>query len=573
MGPRDVGADAAIAAGLAQQGSLATESALRVFALAAAMGATGRLTITPEGRSYALSFRRGAVEHAASTDPEHDLGAFLVTRGKLAEGDRQRAEAAKAPGGGDLAAALISQRLVAPAEMAALMQEHGAAIVQRALAAEAGGWSWKPDAPPPPSAFPLGPPFALLCAAVRTFDATTLMRRLGDREHRPASRVGGRIRIEDLKLTPQEARAAALFDGARTPAELAASSPGDSLVLLRTAVLLGETDLLSFSAPRKAPEASAPAPATPPPAPAEGPAAPGAKAAGAPANAAPTRTTPAPAPPAARTPSPRPPAATPRPAPKTPSPRPAARTPAPHPAAAPSAHAAPQKPAPAAASPLDRAALEAFLARLKSADHFQVLGVKRDAAGPQIKVAYFQLAKLYHPDAVPADAASEVKKLCADVFSKLSAAWGVLGDDGARANYLDELVHGGAADVDAMAILRAESVFQEGEQLVKARRYGEARAKFEEAIKLNADEPEFTIWRAFCDFCLAESRKAALASSTNAIEIALKRNPRCAQGYLFLGQMAKVAGDLALAERQLKRGLAVAPEHAELQRELKYLRR
>jgi hypothetical protein len=37
--------------------------------------------------------------------------------------------------------------------------------------------------------------------------------------------------------------------------------------------------------------------------------------------------------------------------------------------------------------------------------------------------------------------------------------------------------------------------------------------------------------------------------------------------------MAKIAGDVDLAERQLRRGLEVAPEHPELQRELKYLRK
>jgi hypothetical protein len=37
--------------------------------------------------------------------------------------------------------------------------------------------------------------------------------------------------------------------------------------------------------------------------------------------------------------------------------------------------------------------------------------------------------------------------------------------------------------------------------------------------------------------------------------------------------MAKIAGDLNLAERQLKRGLDVAPDHVDLRRELKYLRK
>jgi curved DNA-binding protein CbpA len=199
--------------------------------------------------------------------------------------------------------------------------------------------------------------------------------------------------------------------------------------------------------------------------------------------------------------------------------------------------------------------------------------VKRDAAGAQIKSAYFQLAKAYHPDAVPADASPEVKKLCGDLFAKVSEAWSVLGSDASRAAYLDKLKSGGIGDVDAMGIFQAESVFQAGTMLVKARKYDEALRKFDEAMKLNADEAEFGMWKAWCEFLLAEDKRKRLAPAAAAIEAGLKRNPRCAQGYLFLGQMAKLAGDLATAERQLRRGLEVAPDHADLQRELKYLRR
>ncbi len=213
------------------------------------------------------------------------------------------------------------------------------------------------------------------------------------------------------------------------------------------------------------------------------------------------------------------------------------------------------------------------MARLAKADHFEVLGVKREAAPAQIKIAYFQLAKIYHPDAVAPDAAPEARKLCADVFAKVSAAWAVLGDDAARAKYLDDLAHGGGAGVDVMRILQAENVFEQATMLVKARRYRDALAKIDVAIGLNADEAEFAMWKAFCEFCLAEDKRQRLAASTSAIDAALQKNPHCAQGYLFLGQMAKVAGDIALAEKQLRRGLAVAPENVDLKRELRYLRK
>ncbi len=520
-----MGADAAIAAGLAHEGSLTKDSALHVFALAAATQATGRLTLTPEGRSFALTFRRGTVEHVASTDPEDDLGRFLVRKGTVRSEALARAEAGKGAAGVDLASALIAQRLVNPADVAALLQEHGAQLVQRALGAESGSWSWNPQAAPPAGAFPLGPPLAMLCTAVRALDATTLVRRLGGREHRAATRVGGRIRMEDLRLNPQETRAAALFDGSRSPAEIAAATPGDALVVLRLAVLLGELELLAFGASAPAPKVAAPPPAARPPV-APRAAAPAAKGAA-------------------------PPAVTP---------------------AAPHARSSPVPPAPKALA-LDRASLEALYTKLAGADHFTVLGVKQDAPGAQIKLAYFQLAKSYHPDAVPADAPPEVKKLCADVFAKVSEAWAILGTDASRAAYIEKLKSGGTAEVDVMNIFQAENEFQAGTMLVKARKYDEALRKFEEAMKLNPDEAEFGMWKSWCEFLLSDDKKRKVVAATSAIELELKRNSRCAQGYLFLGQMAKLAGDLALAERQLKRGLEIAPDHGDLQRELKYLRR
>jgi curved DNA-binding protein CbpA len=221
------------------------------------------------------------------------------------------------------------------------------------------------------------------------------------------------------------------------------------------------------------------------------------------------------------------------------------------------------------------AGLKALLAKAhaKETDHFQVLGVKQDATAAQIKVAYFQLAKTYHPDTVPASAPPEVKQLCADLFSRISEAWGVLGDDAQRAGYLDDLKTGAGVDVDVMNILHAENVFQAGVLLVKARAYADAILKFAEATKLNPDEAEFGMWRSWCEFLLAQEKKKVHAGLAAAIEAGLRLNPKCAQGYLFLGQMAKITGDLALAEKHLKRGLGVAPEQTDLQRELKYLRK
>jgi curved DNA-binding protein CbpA len=227
----------------------------------------------------------------------------------------------------------------------------------------------------------------------------------------------------------------------------------------------------------------------------------------------------------------------------------------------------------AVAGGLDVESLRSRLEAQKGADHFQVLGVKRDAPLPTVKAAYFGLARAFHPDAVPPGAPAEAKQLCADIFARVSEAWAELGDEARRVKYLEVLQSGGTADLDVMNILHAENVFQAGTALVKGRRYEEALAKFDEAITLNADEAEFAIWKAWCEFLLAPDKKRQHAPSAAVIDAALRKNGLCAPGYLFLGQMAKVVGDLGLAEKHLRRGLQAVPDSTDLTRELKYLKK
>ncbi len=547
LGAREVTAAAAVAAGLPAQGSLERESALHLYYLAAAAQATGRLTVGSERASYALGFKKGTLQHVAPSRPEEGVGPFLVQKGALGAEELARGEAARGRHGGDLVAALVADGLIDPSRTYQALQEHGAGLAWRALWTESGTWRWEPEVAPPPSSFPLGSRWGLLCEATRRLDAAGARRRLGSRAARAAVRTGGRVEASELKLTAQEARALGAFDGVRSVEEICAAQPADADLVHRVALLLAEAELLSFGPERRA--AEAPRPGSRPPA--AGPKAPP------PARAEPGAGGRAGTPlPSAR------PAATP-----APPPRPAVTPP---PSARP-AVTPPPKPPPAATPE----ALRAVLARIREADHFEALGVRREATAEQIKAAYFQLARSYHPDAAPPGDPPEANALRAEVFARMSEAWGVLGDDAERARYLERLASGTLGEVDVSAIFQAEQVFHTAVALVKSRKYEEARGKLDEAIGLNAEEPEFGVWRAWVAFLLAPpaEKKERQAESARVIEAELKKNPLCLPGYLFLGQMAKLVGDVAQAERQFKRGLGVDAANVELQRELRYLRK
>lgn len=62
-------------------------------------------------------------------------------------------------------------------------------------------------------------------------------------------------------------------------------------------------------------------------------------------------------------------------------------------------------------------------------DYYVVLGVPKDATHADVTKAYRKLARQYHPDANPGDAAAE------DKFKQVSSAYEVIGDEQKRARY------------------------------------------------------------------------------------------------------------------------------------------
>jgi hypothetical protein len=612
-GPAVVAADASPYA-VPSQGPLDQFSPIRLYGRIAAGEQTGLLSLTLPDRVAHIHFRKGNPEFVDSSHPEDALGTSLMGAKLLTPEQLQQAESSRARFGGDLLAALFGQGLLQPASAFTHLAQRAVLIMAKGLRAESGTFTFEPRDLPGQKAMPLGNRWAVLSDAVRRLPPADLKRRLAPVLQLPIMKSGGLVAASELRLTPHEVRTLAVIDGVRSVAQLLNDFPQDGDHLLRIAFLLRELDAVSFAAPSRSaavappPGAQAtPQPAAPPPGAQTTPQRP---AAPQPATAAtPQRpTAPQPAPGAPRPPPvvgpataspPRPAGAVPgapaaRPAPPVMHAAPGAgrppvvnagpgAAPAPRPASPPPGAARPPAATPPGAAPTATAApatgpgseeipaLRQLVMAMKQQNHFQRLGLTEQTNSSAVKIAYFRLAKLYHPDTLPQGAPPDLEKLKAEVFAYIGDAYRMLSDDKSRAQYIEELKAGGGAgtEVDINSILMAEELFQKSCILVKARKFAEAVKMLDEAIKLNAEEAEFYAWRGYARFFTAADKKAAQPEAFREIQNAIKRNERCAPAHYFLGVIAKLCGDAPGALKHFKRTVELQPDHIDAQREIR----
>jgi DnaJ domain/Tetratricopeptide repeat len=545
-------------------GDLAEISAIRLYAQAAETNVTGLFTFKLSDRSILVHFRKGNPEFIDSTHPEDAVEGYLskatvVTAEQLKVAHKERGRF-----GGEVLATLFALGLVNPSLVFPVLTQRAATLLLRAFLAPAGLFEYQPLELQPNKALPLGNRWGFLAETMRRYPLGELKRRLRDVRKRPLVRRGDGGSMPDLRFTAQEMRAFGYFDGTRSLALLAESHPTEMETILRVALLLRELDALSFpevelkggAAPTG--ETSTVPPPPPPPA-------------AAPQSTAPPRVA---AQPLSPTPSP---ASAPRAVPSpTPSPAASSRavaSPTPAPSAPPRAFLSTPTPVPGTPVdfPTEIQMLRSRLAKGKSLNHFQILGLSEKADGAAVKAAYFKLAKLYHPDTVPPEAPPELAELKAQAFSVVGEASRVLGDDQSRADYLESLKSGGGNSVDVRQVLAAEDTFHKGVAFIKARRFVEAVKTLDDAITLNPREGEFYAWRGYARFFTSVDKKASLVDAMRDLHHALKLNERCAAAHYLIGQLHKLSGDNTLALKHFKKCVSLDAAHVDAQREIRLL--
>jgi tetratricopeptide (TPR) repeat protein len=521
---------------LPTSGDLSTTSGFQLYFLAATSNETGLLSFRLPDREIQVAFRKGVPERIDSSHPSDSLGRFVLAERLVDANQLNQAEHGIARFDGDLLSALLGLQLLDPNRAFESLARQAADLLAKAVTAQTGSFTFLPQEFPAYRSIAIADRWELLVEVVRRMPLVDLRQRLSSIAEVPVQKTLGPQFTSELRLTPQEMRALTRVDGSRSLKQLIETFPQDAEALHRLLFLLKELQALSLRSPTPTLERK-----TPSPFPAERPE----------KVAQPAKASIVPPPPA--------------PARRTQSSQASKKTNA----------AAAQVPAPATATvpghEEELHALHARVAKLKEQNHFQVLGIHENADTSAVRSAYFELAKLVHPDTLPPDATEEMVNLRAQIFAAVGEAYRKLSDQNSRANYVESLKAGGAEHVDIARILRAEDLFRKGCALIGVRRYSEALKCLDEAIQNNPDEGEFYAWRGYAKFLNATHSSECFRDAQKDLLLAVKKNDRSAPSHYLMGEVARIRGDTPVALKHYKRALELKPDYIEAHRQIRFL--
>ena len=210
---------------------------------------------------------------------------------------------------------------------------------------------------------------------------------------------------------------------------------------------------------------------------------------------------------------------------------------------------------------------ERFAGLTGERNRFDILGLHLEASREQVKAAFLDLVKVFHPDRLPPNLADLLPQATA-IFDSLREAQEFLLDDERRAAH--------ARDMAALANgppvrdqAEAAEAYKAGEAALRRREHAVAEAAFAESYRLypRAQVLAARAWAIYMD----PNRKSDAASARAMMVDALKEDPNCDRAHYQLGVIARVEGDVERAERHFREALRANPRHLEASQELRLI--
>lgn len=196
-----------------------------------------------------------------------------------------------------------------------------------------------------------------------------------------------------------------------------------------------------------------------------------------------------------------------------------------------------------------------FQAKIANLNYYDLLGIDRKATEEEIKKAYFQLARRYHPDRFGREIDPSLRDKINDIFDRLTKAYKTIINPDLRLKY-DLKLAGGEVE-EKSAALKAETKFRQARTLFNRGRYEEAVILLEECVRLMPNKADYRLLLAMAEAKIPALHKKAEQDFLRVQEL----EPWNVEGYIGLGLLYKDEGLLIKASKQMKKALSIDPDN------------
>lgn len=204
-----------------------------------------------------------------------------------------------------------------------------------------------------------------------------------------------------------------------------------------------------------------------------------------------------------------------------------------------------------------------FREKISSMNYYQILRVSKDASEDEIKKAYFQLARKFHPDRFDRSVNDHYRTQIGEVFDAITKAYRTLSDKALKKQY--DAKSPARAKEDSRDFSRnADIKFRQAKTLYTLERYEDAFALLEEAISLKRDKADYFLLLAMTEAKIPSFHKKAEEHFLKAREL----EPWNSEAHVGLGLLYKTEGLLTKATKSFQKALELDADHDVARREL-----
>lgn len=206
--------------------------------------------------------------------------------------------------------------------------------------------------------------------------------------------------------------------------------------------------------------------------------------------------------------------------------------------------------------------------KLLALDYFAVLDVSRTATPDDVKKAFIEAAKAWHPDRVP-PGLDEVRPLFGKVFARLELARATVSDPDRRARYIAELAKPTTAATSGdVSAAEAGLEFRKAEALLKKNDAAQAEQHLRRAVQLAPANAEYQVLLVWLQ-AKPDTSPARLRELVTDLDRLLDRDPRSERAYFYRGQLQKRLDRTKEAMADFARAAELNPSNVDAVREVR----